>query len=83
MKKMKFVQKVKQKYLGKKVKVIEPFRGILQGSRPRRGKEIVLRFAWRSVNHSFRMFVLLGGDADVKFGKAIRRTLHSMAHYKD
>ncbi len=82
-KKMKFIQKVKDKQLGKKYRVGEPYRGVLQGNRPRAGKETVLRFAWRTAFFSFRLIVTVGGQAYDKWGDAIRSTLESMHHYKD
>ena len=83
MKKMKIVEKVKRNTIGKKYKVSEPYRGVLQGNRPRAGKETVLRFAWRTAFFSFRLIVTVGGKAYDKWGDAIRSTLESMHHYKD
>ncbi len=84
-KKLKVVEKVKKpKTIGKRYKVVEPYRGIMTGNRPRFGRETIARFAWRTTNHSYRLFVTIGGDvAYAKWGKAIRSTLESMAFYKD
>lgn len=83
MKRMKVVEKVKRNEIGDRYKVSEPYRGIMQGNRPRAGKETVLRFAWRTAFFSFRLIVTVGGDAYEKWGDAIRTTLESMHHYKD
>ena len=84
-KKLKVVEKVKKpKTIGKRYKVIEPYRGIMTGNRPRFGHETIARFAWRTTNHSYRLFVTVGGDiAYTKWGEGIRATLESFRFYKD
>lgn len=81
-KKMKISEKVKKKKMGAKFKVMEPWRGIIQGNRPRYGDETVLRFGWRTLHFSFRLIVTVGGQGNAKWGDAIRQTIESMHHYK-
>ena len=51
---------------------------LLEGKRPRTpGLETVVRFAFRTSTHSYRIFVSFYGEAYKKWGGPIRRTLES------
>jgi len=76
-KKLKFAEKPKKNKIGKKGKGGEAMRGVLEGNRPRHGTETVLRYAWRSPTHSYRLFVIFGREGYKKWGKAVRKTLES------
>lgn len=79
LRKMKFVEKPKQKKLGRGGKVTEAMRGCLEGRRlgiP--GQETVFRFAWRDREHSYRLLVTVYGQAYVKWGSSIRALLESL-----
>jgi len=78
MRKAGFFEKVKRNNIGKKGKVSEAVRGVMQGKRPRLpGQETIIRFAFRGRAHSYRVFVSLWGEAHKKWGEALRRTLES------
>lgn len=77
-KKLKAVGKPKKNKIGKRGKGGEALRGVLQGKRPRtQGLETVIRYAFRSPSHSYRVFVIFTGEGYKKWGKAIRKTLES------
>ena len=76
-KKLKFAEKPSKNKIGKKGKGNEAMRGILEGNRPRLGTETVLRYAWRSPTHSYRLFVIFGKEGYKKWGDSIRKTLES------
>ncbi len=78
MRKAGFFEKVKKNNIGKKGKVSEAVRGVMQGKRPRiPGMETVVRYAFRGRAHSYRIFVSLWGEAHKKWGPALRKTLES------
>ncbi len=78
MRKAGFFEKVKKNNIGKKGKVSEAVRGVMQGKRPRlAGLETVVRFAFRGRAHSYRVFVILWGEGHKKWGPALRKTLES------
>ena len=75
--KMRFVERPTRRSLGKKGTGREARRGCLDGIRSSGGKETVLRYAWRSSTHSYRLFVVFTDDGYRKYGSAIRKTLES------
>ena len=75
--KMRFVERPTRRSLGKKGTGREARRGCLEGIRSSGGKETVLRYAWRSSTHSYRLFVVFTDDGYRKYGSAIRKTLES------
>ncbi len=81
MKKMGFVEKPRRNNIGKRGKGTEAVRGCMEGKRPTGGfggPEVMLRFAWRSPSHSYRVFVVFAGEAYKKWGPAVRKTLESI-----
>ena len=81
-KKLKFVEKPKKNNIGKKGKGGEALRGCLEGNREGGGMETVLRYAWRSPSHSYRLFVIFSRKGYLKFGDPIRKTLESFEFVK-
>ena len=79
-KKLKFVEKVKKNALGKKGKAGEAVRGCMEGKRPTGfpEPEVMLRFAFRNREHSYRVFVGFYGKGYLKWGEAVRATLESI-----
>ena len=77
-KKLKAIEKPKKNKIGKRGKGGEALRGILQGKRPRTaGLETVIRYAFRTPTHSYRVFVTFNGEGHKKWGPALRKTLES------
>ena len=77
-KKLKFVEKVKSNAIGKKGKAGEAVRGAMEGKRPRGYNEVMLRYAFRNREHSYRIFVGFYGKGYQKWGEALRATLESI-----
>jgi hypothetical protein len=73
-----FVEEPRDKHVGRRGKVHEAVRGIMEGKNARDAHvEQVFRFAFRGKMYSYRVFVLFNGEAHVKWADPVRKTLES------
>lgn len=73
----KFAEEVKNAAVGK-VKVDEAYRGSIRGNRPRSGPEIVMRWVWRSEEHTFLVYVSIGREGLKRYLTPVKEFLESL-----
>jgi hypothetical protein len=62
MEKMKVVDSPKRRNIGPKGDPMEAYRGAMLGNRPRVGPELILRFGWKTVTHTYMLTVSVTKD---------------------